>query len=65
VTADQVAADREATNRAAAEAVRLVAAMYAHELAGRRVTARQRALQARAERLARRWTRQQQGGGHR
>jgi hypothetical protein len=65
VTADQGAADREATDQAAAEAVRLVAVSYAHELAGRRMTAHQRALQARAERLARRWTRQHQGGGHR
>jgi hypothetical protein len=57
-----VTGDRDAVDRAAAEAVRLVAASYAAEraLAGRR-SRRQRDLQARAERLARHWTRQQQG----
>jgi hypothetical protein len=57
-----VTGDRDAVDRAAAEAVRLVAVSYAAEraLAGRR-SRRQRDLQARAERLARHWTRQQQG----
>ena len=53
---------RDAVDRAAVEAVRLVAVSYAAEraLAGRRFC-RQRDLQARAERLVRHWTRQQQG----
>lgn len=62
MTAEDLAADRTATDRAAAEAVHLVAVSYAAELAGRPLTRRQRDLQARAERLARHWTRQHQGG---
>jgi hypothetical protein len=51
----------EALDQAAAAAVHAVAVSYLAEVAGRPLTRRQRDLQARAERLARLWTRQQQG----
>jgi hypothetical protein len=45
--------ERAAADEACRRAVALVAAMYAGELAGRRLTARQRDMEARAQRLAR------------
>jgi hypothetical protein len=57
--------DQAATDQAAADAVRQVAASYAAELAGRPLNRRQRDLQARAERLVRAWTRHDRNGGRR
>jgi hypothetical protein len=54
--------DRDATDRAAAEAVAIVAASYLAEVDGRPLNARQRQLQDRAARLARAWTRASQQG---
>jgi hypothetical protein len=50
--------DQAATDQAAAEATALVAASFAAELAGRPLTAQQRNLQTKAERLARYLSRQ-------
>jgi hypothetical protein len=52
--------DREATDRAAAEAVAIVAASYLAEVDGRPLTRAQRQLQDRGARLARSWTRDDQ-----
>lgn len=52
--------DRDATDRAAAEAVAIVAASYLAEVDGRPLTRAQRDLQDRAARLARSWTRHDQ-----
>jgi hypothetical protein len=54
--------DREAVDRAAAEAVAIVAASYLAEVDGRPRTRAQRQLQDRAARLARAWTRASQQG---
>jgi hypothetical protein len=55
--------DREASDRAAAQAEALIAAMYRAELAGRPLTARQRDMQVRAERWARHFQRQAEREG--
>ena len=58
-------ADRQATaDAAAALAVEQVRASFTRELAGRPLNAQQRALQRRAEDLARHWTREDRRRGH-
>jgi hypothetical protein len=63
MTAHRTLEEQAAVDQAAAEAVALVAASYAAELAGRPLTRRQRDLQTRAGRLARAFTRADRRAG--
>jgi hypothetical protein len=63
VTGEPPVIDREASDRAAAKAEALIAAMYRAELAGRPLTRQQRDMQTRAERWARHLQRQAEREG--
>ena len=60
---DRSPEEQAAVDQAAAEAVQAVMASFALELAGRPLNAQQRALQRRAEALARHWVREDRKRG--